>query len=138
MRPSAPTVSARMSRQRRTGTSPEMALRRELHRRGFRFRVNYAFPLPGLTRRRCDVAFTRRRVAVFVDGCFWHVCPEHASLPKSNRGWWQAKLEKNVRRDRDTDEQLAAAGWSVIRIWEHVPLSAAVDEVAAVVAPTIA
>jgi DNA mismatch endonuclease, patch repair protein len=108
-----------MSRQARTGTSPELALRRELHRRGLRFRVDFRLDAAGLRRRRSDIAFTRRRIAVFVDGCFWHACPLHATFPKANGSWWEAKLAGNVARDRDTDARLADAGWTVIRIWEH-------------------
>src|SRR4051795_6896695 len=88
---SSPEVAARMSRARRRDTAPEVAIRREAHRRGLRYRVDAA--LPGLPRRRADMVFTRRRVAVFVDGCFWHSCPIHATTPTANRGWWVAKLE---------------------------------------------
>jgi DNA mismatch endonuclease (patch repair protein) len=120
-----------MARQRRTDTSPELALRRELHRRGLRFRVHYAFKLEGLGRRRCDIAFTRRRVAVFVDGCFWHACPIHATAPKANAAWWADKLAKNVARDLDTAARLEGAGWIVIRIWEHEDAVQAADIVEA-------
>jgi DNA mismatch endonuclease (patch repair protein) len=75
-------------------------------------------PLHG-SRRRADLVFTRARVAVFIDGCFWHGCPAHASAPKSNKEWWAQKLGANVRRDRDTDATLEASGWTVIRVWEH-------------------
>jgi len=105
----------------------------ELHRRGLRYRVNYAFREPGLTRRRCDVAFTRCRVAVFVDGCFWHACPLHATSPKANESWWRAKLDRNVDRDRDTNGQLRAAGWTVLRFWEHEDVMDAADRVEAAV-----
>lgn len=89
-----------------------------------RFRVDW--PLPDLPRRRADIAFTRRHVAVFVDGCFWHACPVHRTAPASNAVWWATKLEKNVLRDRDTDEHLGRLGWTVLRFWEHEePLSAA-------------
>ena len=117
--PADPAVRERLRQQRREGTHPEMALRGELHRRGRRFRVQY--PVPGLPRRRIDVAFTRLRLAVFVDGCFWHGCPDHFVPPISNREWWLAKIEVNRSRDRDTDEHLRAAGWEPLRIWEHVP-----------------
>lgn len=120
-------TSARMSRQRRTGTAPEIALRRELHRRGRRYFVDRA-PLPGL-RRRADLVFPRRRVAVYVDGCFWHCCPDHATYPKNNALWWAKKLAGNVARDRDTDARLAAAGWTVVRVWEHEDPVAAADRV---------
>jgi DNA mismatch endonuclease (patch repair protein) len=115
----------RANRSRDTG--PELALRRELHRRGLRYRVNFA-PVPGL-RCRPDVVFTRRRLAVFVDGCFWHSCPLHATQPTANADWWREKLETNVRRDRRNDRNLAEAGWRVIRLWEHTPLEEAADRI---------
>jgi DNA mismatch endonuclease (patch repair protein) len=130
---SSSNVRDRMSRQVRTGTGPEMLLRRELHRRGLRYRVHYRFDLDGLRRRRADIAFTRRRLAVFVDGCFWHSCPEHATFPQVNKEWWAAKLAGNVARDRDTNLRLAEAGWAVVRIWEHEDMGAAADRVVAVV-----
>ncbi|WP_028476086.1 very short patch repair endonuclease [Nocardia sp. CNY236] len=117
-------TSARLARQPRTGTGPELALRRELHRRGLRYFVDRA-PIRG-QRRRADVVFPRRRVAVYVDGCFWHRCPQHATAPKNNAEWWAAKLAGNVARDRATDAALLAAGWLVVRVWEHEdPISAA-------------
>jgi len=106
-----------MSAQATRDTDAELALRRELHSRGLRYRVNRR-PEPNL-RRSADIVFTRARVAVFVDGCFWHACPEHGTVPKSNSQWWSAKLSANAARDRDTDATLAAAGWSVVRCWEH-------------------
>lgn len=106
-----------MQRQTRRDTAPELALRRAVWRRGLRYRVDVA-PLKG-TRRRADMVFRSARVAVYVDGCFWHRCPEHATSPKANSEWWAEKLATNVRRDRDTDQRLAEAGWLVIRIWEH-------------------
>ncbi|NGP07805.1 very short patch repair endonuclease [Rhodococcus sp. 14C212] len=124
-----PQTSARMSRQRRRDTVPEVALRRELHRRGVRYFVDRA-PLPGI-RRRADLVFPRRRVAVYVDGCFWHRCPQHATDPKNNAEWWAAKLAGNVARDRDTDAALAAAGWTAVRIWEHEDPVEAADRVQA-------
>lgn len=131
--PSSAAVSARMSSQRRTDTSPELLLRRELHRRGLRFRVHSGFSEPGLTRRRADVVFTRRKVAVFVDGCFWHACPVHATSPRANAVWWRTKLDKNVARDRDTDDRLRRAGWTVVRVWEHEAVTEAADRVVLVV-----
>src|SRR5690625_343982 len=110
-------VTSRMSRQRRRDTEPEIRVRRELHRRGFRFRVDQ--PLPGMVRRRGDILFTRVRLVVMIDGCFWHACPHHGTLPATRREWWQNKLAKNVERDRDTDARLAEAGWAVLRFWEH-------------------
>jgi len=119
-----------MKAQRRRDTKPEKALRSELWRRGLRYRVD--FKVVG-GRRRVDIVFTRARVAVFVDGCFWHRCPVHATVPKANREWWEAKLSMNVDRDRATDEALLQAGWTVIRIWEHERASAAGDRIEAMV-----
>ncbi len=127
-----PVTSARLSKQRRRDTAPEIALRRELHRRGARFYVDRA-PIRGL-RRRADLVFPRRRVAVYVDGCFWHRCPEHATDPKNNAQWWADKLAGNVVRDRDTDARLSAAGWLVVRIWEHESPVTAADKVQAALA----
>jgi DNA mismatch endonuclease (patch repair protein) len=134
--PEASSANARatMLANRRRDTAPEMALRRELHRRGFRYRVDYA-PVPGL-RCRADIVFTKPRVAVFVDGCFWHACPEHGNLPMANRDWWRAKLDGNVVRDRRNDQTLFTAGWRVIRIWEHVPIADAADRVSALLEPS--
>lgn len=120
-----------MRRQRRHDTTPERALRSLLHRQGLRYRLHQQ-PLQGL-RRQADLVFPRAHVAVFVDGCFWHACPEHATSPKANGAWWAAKLARNVERDRDTDERLAAAGWQVVRVWEHEDAVAAAERVAAVV-----
>lgn len=128
--PSSDHVRRRFENQRRVDTKPEMQLRRELHRRGLRYRVDRA--VLDDRRRRADIVFPGPRVAVFVDGCFWHLCPEHGNVPKANRDWWRAKLEGNVERDRDTDRQLREAGWRVIRIWEHevrANLVAAADRV---------
>ncbi|PTR24160.1 T/G mismatch-specific endonuclease [Rhodococcus sp. OK519] len=127
MPPTDPLTSARMRAQRRRDTAPEVALRRELHRRGARFFVDRA-PLRGL-RRRADLVFPRKRVAVYVDGCFWHSCPQHATAPKNNAQWWADKLAANVIRDRDTDTRLEAAGWTVVRIWEHEDPTEAADRV---------
>ncbi len=121
----------RMASQRCADTAPETALRKALHSRGYRYRVNFA-PLPCLPRRRADIVFTRLRVAVYVDGCFWHGCPVHGSQPKHNAEWWRAKLARNVERDRDTDARLLSAGWAVVRVWEHEPLAAALAAVEAV------
>lgn len=108
-----------------------MLLRRELHRRGLRYRVDAA--LPGLPRRRADVLFARARVAVFVDGCFWHGCPEHKTAPAANSKWWAAKLARNVERDRDTDAHLRSLGWTVLRIWEHEDIEHAATDIERVV-----
>lgn len=126
-----PATSLRMSRQARRDTAPELCLRRLLFARGLRYRVDA--PLPGMPRRRADVLFTRRRVAVFIDGCFWHSCPVHGTVPRSNRDWWVAKLDKNTARDRDTDTYLSANGWMVLRFWEHEDMELAADVVEQVV-----
>lgn len=128
---SSPEVAARMSRARRRDTVPEVAVRREAYRRGLRYRVDSS--LPGLPRRRADMVFVRRKVAVFVDGCFWHSCPLHETTPTANRDWWTAKLERNVRRDRDTDAYLRGLGWTVLRFWEHEDPVAAADVIEEVV-----
>ena len=111
----------------RRDTGPELRLRQELHRRGLRYRVDIR-PLPTL-RRKADLVFTRAQVAVFVDGCFWHSCPDHLSLPKSNGEWWRSKLEGTKIRDADTNAKLRAADWLVIRVWEHEDPACAADVV---------
>ncbi|MEU3397737.1 very short patch repair endonuclease [Streptomyces filamentosus] len=121
-----------MSRQASKDTAAELAVRRLLHAAGLRYRVEY--PVPGMARRRIDVAFTAVKVAVLIDGCFWHGCPEHATQPKSNAEWWRQKLDRNMARDRETTEHLAARGWTVLRFWEHVPP----DEVASTVRAAVA
>lgn len=131
-RPRDEQTRSRMRKQRRVDTAPELALRRELHRRGLRYRVDYRV-VTGL-RRRADVAFTRARVAIFVDGCFWHACPQHGTRPKHNQSWWDAKLKANVQRDRDTDSRLEEAGWQVLRVWEHEDMRAAANRVQRLVA----
>ncbi len=125
VRPGASSEAVRraMASQRRRDTRPELALRRELHRRGLRFVVQGS--LPG----RPDVVFTRARLAVFVDGCFWHRCPIHAVAPKSNPDWWRDKLDGNVSRDSRVDLQLGRAGWLVVRVWEHEVVGSAADRV---------
>ncbi|MGW6623230.1 very short patch repair endonuclease [Nocardia sp. NPDC055002] len=124
-------TSARMSKQRRADTAPELALRRELHRAGLRYFVDRP-PVKG-QRRRADVVFPRLRIAVYVDGCFWHRCPEHATDPKNNAQWWADKLAGNVARDRATDIALTAAGWAVVRVWEHEDPQAAAERITALV-----
>lgn len=115
---STPAVRARMQRQPTRDTGPELAVRRMLHAAGLRYRVDVA-PLPGL-RRRADIVFGPAKLAVFVDGCFWHGCPVHGTrATHSNQVYWQQKVELNQARDLDTDTRLAEAGWLVIRVWEH-------------------
>ncbi|GLW92914.1 very short patch repair endonuclease [Actinokineospora globicatena] len=119
----------RMSRQRARDTGIEIALRKALHARGLRYRVHLR-PVRTV-RREADVVFPRARVAVFVDGCFWHGCPEHATWPKRNAAFWRDKIETNRRRDRDTDARLADEGWLAVRVWEHEDPAAAADRVRA-------
>lgn len=106
-----------MVANKRRDTKPELAIRRLLHAAGFRYRVDFA-PVHSL-KRRADLVFRSERVAVFVDGCFWHTCPIHATEPKRNADYWRTKLLRNVERDRETDAALQANGWHVIRVWEH-------------------
>lgn len=121
-----------MAAQLRKGTGPELALRRILHARGYRYRID--FPIPN-SRRRADIVFTRQKLMVFVDGCFWHSCPVHGSIPKQNREWWVAKLLANVARDHDTDARLRAAGWRVLRFWEHEEPVHAANRIGALLRP---
>ncbi len=117
VKPSSPDSSRRMARVRQSGTKAELALRHELSRLALRYRVNY--PVLEKPRRVADIVFPRLRIAVFVDGCFWHGCPLHATWPKQNADFWREKIETNRARDGDTDRRLRAEGWEVIRIWEH-------------------
>jgi DNA mismatch endonuclease, patch repair protein len=130
--PVTPGRSANMKANRRTDTKPELALRSALHAMGYRYRKDYRLDLPA-RRVRPDIAFTSRKVAVFVDGCFWHACPQHGSKPKNNEWYWSPKLQKNVERDRAADAALAEAGWIVVRLWEHVPIAEAIAMVIAAV-----
>lgn len=127
-RPSASSehVRLRMVGQRRRDTALELTYRRALFRLGLRYRVDHRIPP---LRRRADIAFTRWKVATFLDGCFWHMCPLHASLPKNNGEWWSDKLRANVRRDRHTDDELTTQGWRVVRIWEHESVPDGIDRI---------
>ncbi len=122
-----------MRSQRERDTGIERALRSELHARGLRYRLHKRL-LKG-TRREADLVFGPAKVAVFVDGCFWHGCPEHATWPKRNAEFWRSKIEGNVARDRDTDARLAAEGWTVLRVWEHEDAADAAERVARAVKP---
>lgn len=118
---------ARMSRQKSRDTQVEIALRRALHAAGLRYRVHRR-PIKEV-RREADIVFGPAKVAVFVDGCFWHGCPDHATWPKSNAEFWREKIEKNRARDLDTDARLEAAGWLPVRVWEHESVEAATARV---------
>lgn len=112
------TASRRtMQANTRTNTSPELAVRTLLHHQGLRYRVDWPLPIDG--RRRADIAFTKAKVVVFIDGCFWHSCPTHYVPPKRNAEYWLQKRIANRVRDRDTDRRMREIGWTVVRIWEH-------------------
>jgi len=118
--PTSADVSKRMKANRRRDTKPELLVRSQLHQMGLRFRKDHPIRLP--TRIvRPDIVFTRRKVAVFIDGCFWHCCPEHGTTPRANSEYWRPKLARNVERDRLVSELLVAEGWTVMRGWEHEP-----------------
>ncbi|WP_395658099.1 very short patch repair endonuclease [Nocardioides sp.] len=114
---SSPASRKVMQGNRSRDTSPELAVRRRLHAAGLRFRVAHR-PEPSL-RRTADIVFTKQRIAVFIDGCYWHACPQHRTIARSNAPYWAEKLRRNVARDADTTAQLCAAGWTVLRFWEH-------------------
>lgn len=128
--PSASSANARavMVGNRSSDTTPERALRAALHARGMRFFKNRR-PEPGV-KCRADIVFPTERIAVFVDGCFWHRCPEHGVSPRANSDYWRAKLDRNVARDRRDDRALSAARWTVIRVWEHEDAQKAADAIA--------
>jgi DNA mismatch endonuclease, patch repair protein len=117
--PATPSSSAVMRANGWRDTRPEVALRSLLHHRGMRFRKRHTIKLDGRRWTQPDAVFIRAKVAVFVDGCFWHRCPEHGKSPRSNSAYWGPKLDRNAARDRDTDHQLEKRGWSVVRAWEH-------------------
>lgn len=129
--PSGPDVSLRMKKIRQRDTSAELALRSELHARGLRYRIQV--PVLSKPRRVADVAFKALRVAVFVDGCFWHGCPQHATWPKQNAEFWRAKILANQQRDHDTDDRLRGEGWVVVRAWVHEPPERVAAKVASIV-----
>ena len=119
--PSSAAATAVMRANRGRDTKPEVALRSDLHRRGLRFRKRHTIRLDGRRWTQPDVVFTRERLAIYVDGCFWHRCPVHGTTPRANSAYWTPKLERNVTRDRDTTASLEAEGWTVLRFWEHDP-----------------
>ena len=125
---SSASIRDKMQRQPRRDTSIERALRSELFRRGLRYYLHRR-PISGL-RREADIVFPRVRVAVFVDSCWWHACPEHGTVPRANREWWESKLRRNHERDLDTTARFEAAGWKVVRVWEHEDVAKAGQRVA--------
>jgi DNA mismatch endonuclease (patch repair protein) len=124
--PASAHVTAIMRGNRSRDTRPEIQLRALLHRDGYRYRVNLPITVGGATVR-VDIAFTKARLAVFVDGCFWHACPSHGRIPKANSGYWPFKLARNHARDTANRRSLESDGWRVVRIWEHVPPEQAAD-----------
>lgn len=132
--PTSPAVSSVMRGNGGRDTSPERAVRSLLHRRGLRFRTRLTIRLGRGRWTRPDLAFTRCRVAVYIDGCFWHACPDHGTRPRSNSDYWSPKLARNVARDLDTNAGLAALGWTVVRAWEHDDPTEVADRVTQVVA----
>lgn len=126
------STSSRMSRQRSKDTNIELRLRKVLHAMGLRYRVHRR-PLSGY-RRTADIVFGPARVAVFVDGCFWHGCPEHGTMPKANAAFWSEKIRRNTERDEDTRRALDESGWLAMQVWEHADPVEAATAIAAVVA----
>lgn len=123
----SPGTARSMRSNRGRDTSLELRVRRELHRRGHRYRVDFA-PLPGL-RSRADIVFTRTRLAVYLDGCFWHGCPEHGVSPAANPDYWIPKLARNKERDAHATAALQDAGWIALRFWEHESTTLVVDRI---------
>lgn len=123
-----------MRANRRTDTAPERLVRSELHRRGLRFRKDLRIDVPYRRAVRPDIVFTKQRLAVFIDGCFWHGCPDHWTKAKHNEEYWLRKVEDNRRRDAAQTEALMSSGWRVLRIWEHTTVEKAADEIAGVLA----
>lgn len=119
-----------MQLQAEHNTKPELAIRRLLFASGLRYRVHRR-PVSGL-RREADIAFVHDRLAVFIDGCFWHGCEIHGSWPKANAAFWRRKIERNISRDAATKIALEEAGWIVLRIWEHEKPSVAADRIAGI------
>jgi len=127
---SSSAVRAVMKGNRKSDTKPETRLRSRLHADGLRFRKQYPIATTaGVVR--VDIAFPHLRLAVFVDGCFWHCCAIHGTQPTTNSGYWQEKLRRNVLRDKRNRETLVATGWRVLRIWEHTDVASAADSVQA-------
>ncbi|MGA4684081.1 very short patch repair endonuclease [Micromonospora sp. AB353] len=129
----ASSIGVRRSMQANTGrdTKPELALRRAVHALGLRYYVNRR-PIKAV-RRTADLLFPKLKLAVFLDGCFWHGCPEHHTVAKTNASFWAEKVAANRRRDADTNERLMAQGWKVVRVWEHEPVAEAAARIAATV-----
>lgn len=125
--------SRNMQANRRANTKPEVTLRKALHRLGYRYRKDFLLRLDDGVRVKPDIVFTARKVAVFVDGCFWHACPDHGRQPTTNEWYWAPKLQRNITRDQTVNAALRRCGWSVVRVWEHEPLEAAIAAVEAAI-----
>jgi DNA mismatch endonuclease, patch repair protein len=129
-RPQASSARVRnnMRSVRRKDTAPELAVRHGLFSRGLRYRVDYLLPIEG-RRRRADVAFPGLKIAVFIDGCWWHGCGLHGGQAKTNTAWWRDKIASNIARDRDTDSRLRNIDWRVCRYWEHDDVTSVCDDI---------
>lgn len=130
--PISAATRASMRSNRRRDTKPELSLRRALFARGYRYRIDLRISA-GNAHARPDIVFTRRKIAVFVDGCFWHGCPEHCKMPKTHVDYWANKIERNKTRDIADTLALEHAGWTVLRVWEHMPLEEAIAQIIAAV-----
>lgn len=128
LKPPSPETRRRMVATRGRDNSRELDLRSELHRRGLRFRIHRAL-IADNRRRTVDIVLPGSKIAIFLDGCFWHGCPIHGTAAKSNARWWREKIRDNRARDRDTNQRLRSLGWVVLRIWEHVPVDRAADAI---------
>lgn len=125
--PASRAVTERMQRVRQSGTDCELRVRKALHKAGLRYRVNI-IPEKSL-RTRADIVFPRKRIAIFIDGCFWHSCPIHGTLPTKNQSWWTAKLNANRERDERATNLLRDLGWIVLRFWSHENVGSVVETV---------
>lgn len=117
--PSSAAASKRMRANPSKNNEFELRIRKRLHSLGYRYRVDYPVPIPEMRRRRIDIAFPSKKLAVFLDGCYWHGCPLHGSMPKANQKAWEEKIRKTQTRDKQTTLALEKAGWTVLRFWEH-------------------
>lgn len=120
-RPTSKFISAIMRANKRVNTKPEVLVRSSLHKMGLRFRKDYPIKIANRLLRP-DIVFTKQKIAIFIDGCFWHFCPIHGHIPKSNIHYWEPKLNKNAARDKSDTILLCSAGWQVLRLWEHTSL----------------
>lgn len=127
--PSNSGVTARMRSNRSRDTGPEIRLRSALHKMGLRYRANPRVTVDGGRPIQVDIAFTKIKVAVFIDGCFWHGCSAHRTVPLANRDYWGPKIAGNIERDKETTIRLKRSGWTVLRIWEHENIEAARDRI---------